>query len=203
MRPVHAYLRNTQVFCFGSIWPGCKDAKKQLQTSGSYSHCSWMFEFLFHAYLIKRNWVCSTDKHSLPYFKKKTNKWGSFVLRLQLLLNEKGGEKKNPSNASMCILELVSTKVQSFEPAQLSFFLQIGGTEEYKICRGVKEGRITKPVVCWCIGTCATMFSSEVCVKMGANAWNKYISTTEIKKPTSLTVPKPSRIASSDLICRS
>ena len=25
-----------------------------------------------------------------------------------------------------------------------------------------KEGRITKPVVCWCIGTCATMFSSEV-----------------------------------------
>ncbi|KAJ7313522.1 hypothetical protein JRQ81_004971 [Phrynocephalus forsythii] len=39
---------------------------------------------------------------------------------------------------------------------------EIGGTEEYKICRGVKEGRITKPVVCWCIGTCATMFSSEV-----------------------------------------
>jgi hypothetical protein len=40
--------------------------------------------------------------------------------------------------------------------------LQIGGTEEYKICRGIKEGRLTKPVVCWCIGTCATMFSSEV-----------------------------------------
>ncbi|XP_063156657.1 ATP-citrate synthase isoform X1 [Candoia aspera] len=39
---------------------------------------------------------------------------------------------------------------------------EIGGTEEYRICRGVKEGRITKPVVCWCIGTCATMFSSEV-----------------------------------------
>ncbi|KFO28525.1 ATP-citrate synthase [Fukomys damarensis] len=39
---------------------------------------------------------------------------------------------------------------------------EIGGTEEYKICRGIKEGRLTKPVVCWCIGTCATMFSSEV-----------------------------------------
>uniref|UniRef100_H2TQH4 ATP-citrate synthase n=1 Tax=Takifugu rubripes TaxID=31033 RepID=H2TQH4_TAKRU len=38
----------------------------------------------------------------------------------------------------------------------------IGGTEEYKICQGIKEGRITKPVVCWCIGTCATMFASEV-----------------------------------------
>ncbi|XP_038830696.1 ATP-citrate synthase-like [Salvelinus namaycush] len=39
---------------------------------------------------------------------------------------------------------------------------EIGGTEEYKICQGIKDGRITKPVVCWCIGTCATMFSSEV-----------------------------------------
>ncbi|XP_028422768.1 ATP-citrate synthase isoform X1 [Perca flavescens] len=39
---------------------------------------------------------------------------------------------------------------------------EIGGTEEYKICQGIKEGRITKPVVCWCIGTCATMFTSEV-----------------------------------------
>lgn len=45
----------------------------------------------------------------------------------------------------------------------MSFTLtQIGGTEEYKICQGIKEGRITKPVVCWCIGTCATMFASEV-----------------------------------------
>lgn len=35
--------------------------------------------------------------------------------------------------------------------------------EEYKICQGIREGRISKPVVCWCIGTCATMFASEVC----------------------------------------
>ncbi|XP_031699068.1 ATP-citrate synthase isoform X3 [Anarrhichthys ocellatus] len=39
---------------------------------------------------------------------------------------------------------------------------EVGGTEEYKICQGIGEGRITKPVVCWCIGTCATMFTSEV-----------------------------------------
>ncbi|ROL03920.1 ATP-citrate synthase [Anabarilius grahami] len=39
---------------------------------------------------------------------------------------------------------------------------EIGGTEEYNICQGIVDGRITKPVVCWCIGTCATMFSSEV-----------------------------------------
>lgn len=30
------------------------------------------------------------------------------------------------------------------------------------ICQGIREGRITKPVVCWCIGTCAAMFASEV-----------------------------------------
>ncbi|MFT7797582.1 ATP-citrate synthase-like [Arapaima gigas] len=39
---------------------------------------------------------------------------------------------------------------------------EIGGTEEYKICDGIRSGRITKPLVCWCIGTCATLFSSEV-----------------------------------------
>ncbi|XP_072105741.1 ATP-citrate synthase-like [Mobula birostris] len=39
---------------------------------------------------------------------------------------------------------------------------EIGGTEEYKICTGIRERRITKPVVIWCIGTCATMFASEV-----------------------------------------
>ncbi|XP_064171856.1 ATP-citrate synthase-like [Anguilla rostrata] len=39
---------------------------------------------------------------------------------------------------------------------------EIGGTEEYKICQGIRKGRITKPVVCWCIGTCATLFTSEV-----------------------------------------
>uniref|UniRef100_A0A3B3X3V6 ATP-citrate synthase n=1 Tax=Poecilia mexicana TaxID=48701 RepID=A0A3B3X3V6_9TELE len=39
---------------------------------------------------------------------------------------------------------------------------EIGGTEEYKIGQAIKQGRITKPVVSWCIGTCATMFSSEV-----------------------------------------
>eukprot|EP00062_Callorhinchus_milii_P018629 gi/632972298/ref/XP_007902588.1/ PREDICTED: ATP-citrate synthase isoform X2 [Callorhinchus milii] len=39
---------------------------------------------------------------------------------------------------------------------------EIGGAEEYRIGKGIQEGRITKPVVAWCIGTCATMFSSEV-----------------------------------------
>ena len=42
------------------------------------------------------------------------------------------------------------------------FFKQVGGTEEYKICDAITSGRITKPLVSWCIGTCGTMFTSEV-----------------------------------------
>lgn len=39
---------------------------------------------------------------------------------------------------------------------------QVGGIEEYAICDAIKSGRIKKPLVAWCIGTCATMFTSEV-----------------------------------------
>jgi len=39
---------------------------------------------------------------------------------------------------------------------------EVGGTEEYRIVEAIKDGTITKPVVGWCIGTCASMFTSEV-----------------------------------------
>ena len=39
---------------------------------------------------------------------------------------------------------------------------EVGGTEEYQIVKAIKSGRICKPVVAWCIGTCAKMFTSEV-----------------------------------------
>ena len=39
---------------------------------------------------------------------------------------------------------------------------EVGGVEEYDVCRALTDGRITKPIVAWCIGTCASMFSSEV-----------------------------------------
>lgn len=42
---------------------------------------------------------------------------------------------------------------------------EVGGTEEYKIAEALKSGRITKPVVAWCIGTCAVMFTSEVILR--------------------------------------
>ncbi|XP_064647409.1 ATP-citrate synthase-like isoform X1 [Lineus longissimus] len=39
---------------------------------------------------------------------------------------------------------------------------EVGGTEEYKIIEAIKSGRLHKPLVAWCIGTCAKMFTSEV-----------------------------------------
>lgn len=39
---------------------------------------------------------------------------------------------------------------------------EVGGTEEYEVCEALKDGRITKPMIAWCIGTCAGMFTSEV-----------------------------------------
>ncbi|KIK70081.1 hypothetical protein GYMLUDRAFT_91056 [Collybiopsis luxurians FD-317 M1] len=39
---------------------------------------------------------------------------------------------------------------------------EVGGVEEYRVIDAVKEGRITKPIVAWAIGTCAGMFKTEV-----------------------------------------
>ena len=39
---------------------------------------------------------------------------------------------------------------------------EVGGTEEYRIAEAVKNGEITKPVIAWCIGVCAKMFTTEV-----------------------------------------
>jgi len=39
---------------------------------------------------------------------------------------------------------------------------EVGGTEEYKVCEAIKSGALKKPIVAWCIGTCADMFSTDV-----------------------------------------
>lgn len=39
---------------------------------------------------------------------------------------------------------------------------EVGGIEEYAIIEAVKDGRLTKPIVAWCLGVCADMFTSEV-----------------------------------------
>jgi ATP citrate (pro-S)-lyase len=39
---------------------------------------------------------------------------------------------------------------------------EVGGIDEYEVAAAIKDGRITKPVIAWCIGTCAKMFPFEV-----------------------------------------
>eukprot|EP01059_Diplonema_ambulator_P033397 TRINITY_DN695_c0_g1_i2.p1 TRINITY_DN695_c0_g1~~TRINITY_DN695_c0_g1_i2.p1 ORF type:complete len:1061 (+),score=509.48 TRINITY_DN695_c0_g1_i2:60-3242(+) len=39
---------------------------------------------------------------------------------------------------------------------------EVGGTDEYDVCEAIKTGKITKPLVAWCVGTCAKCFSFEV-----------------------------------------
>lgn len=39
---------------------------------------------------------------------------------------------------------------------------EVGGADEYDVCDALKSGRITKPLVAWCIGTCASIFPFEV-----------------------------------------
>ncbi|CAL1686648.1 unnamed protein product [Lasius platythorax] len=54
-------------------------------------------------------------------------------------------------------------RYQNNPDAELIILLgEVGGIEEYEVCEALKSGRITKPLVAWCIGTCASMFNSEV-----------------------------------------
>lgn len=39
---------------------------------------------------------------------------------------------------------------------------EVGGTDEYQVCEALRSGRISKPLVAWCIGTCASIFPYEV-----------------------------------------
>jgi len=48
------------------------------------------------------------------------------------------------------------------EVGMLVLLGEVGGTEEYQVCEAIKNGVFTKPIVAWCIGTCADMFATDV-----------------------------------------
>lgn len=39
---------------------------------------------------------------------------------------------------------------------------EVGGSVEYEVAAAMKDGRITKPLVAWCVGTCASLLTTEV-----------------------------------------
>ena len=58
---------------------------------------------------------------------------------------------------------------------------EVGGVEEYAIAEAVKSGKIKKPVVAWCIGTCAKMFTTDVQFGHAGSFANSDTETAEAK----------------------
>ena len=58
---------------------------------------------------------------------------------------------------------------------------EVGGVEEYKVIEAVKKGEITKPIVAWAIGTCASMFKTEVQFGHAGSFANSQLETAAMK----------------------
>lgn len=58
---------------------------------------------------------------------------------------------------------------------------EVGGVEEYEIVQALKTKRITKPVVAWCIGTCSTLFTTDVQFGHAGSFANSTLETADAK----------------------
>jgi len=58
---------------------------------------------------------------------------------------------------------------------------EVGGTEEYKVIEAVKSGKITKPIIAWCIGTIAKYYDSGVQFGHAGASANAETETAEYK----------------------
>ncbi|CAL5391460.1 unnamed protein product [Camellia sinensis] len=57
---------------------------------------------------------------------------------------------------------LLSSEGYSEEIKMIFVLGELGGRDEYSLVEALKQGKISKPVVAWVIGTCARLFKSEV-----------------------------------------
>jgi ATP citrate (pro-S)-lyase len=58
---------------------------------------------------------------------------------------------------------------------------EVGGVEEYRVIEAVKNGQIKKPIVAWAIGTCASMFKTEVQFGHAGSFANSQLETAAMK----------------------
>ena len=58
---------------------------------------------------------------------------------------------------------------------------EVGGTEEYKVIEAVKAGKLTKPIIAWCIGTIAKHYDSGVQFGHAGASANDERETAEAK----------------------
>jgi ATP citrate (pro-S)-lyase len=61
---------------------------------------------------------------------------------------------------------------------------EVGGVEEYRVIEAVKQGVITKPIVAWAIGTCASLFKTEVQFGHAGASANSHLETAVEKNKT-------------------
>jgi len=61
---------------------------------------------------------------------------------------------------------------------------EVGGVEEYKVIEAVEQGVITKPIIAWAIGTCASMFKTEVQFGHAGSFANSQLETAAMKNKT-------------------
>lgn len=58
---------------------------------------------------------------------------------------------------------------------------EVGGTDEYDVVAALRDGRITKPIIAWCIGTCAKVFPYQVQFGHAGALANSAAQTAEAK----------------------
>ncbi|KAG2213822.1 hypothetical protein INT47_001091 [Mucor saturninus] len=58
---------------------------------------------------------------------------------------------------------------------------EVGGIEEYRVIEAVQTGVIKKPIVAWCIGTCAKMFTTDVQFGHAGSMANSDLETADAK----------------------
>jgi len=87
-------------------------------------------------------------------------------------------------NCKMIVLlgEVQKQFVRHTETRFINIFIKkVGGAEEWKIAKAIKNGEIKKPLVAWCIGTCAKMFTTEVQFGHAGSLAQSDLETAEAK----------------------
>jgi ATP citrate (pro-S)-lyase len=58
---------------------------------------------------------------------------------------------------------------------------EVGGVEEYEVVKALEAGLIKKPLIAWCIGTCAGLFGAEVQFGHAGALANSNLETSKVK----------------------
>jgi ATP citrate (pro-S)-lyase len=63
----------------------------------------------------------------------------------------------------------------------INYLYKVGGIDEYEIANALKNKKITKPLIAWCIGTCSKVFPYEVQFGHAGALANGNLETSDAK----------------------